>query len=292
MDSLVTAEWLARNLDDPDLVVLDCSAHMVEPDPSAGGMAVASAADEYAAGHIPGAGFADPTTDGLADRASPLLCALPSPERFCAAMGALGVGDGARVVLYDTTFSAWAARLWWLLRWVGVDGAALLDGGLRAWIEAGRPLSTAPAERAPKQLAPRLRPELIADAARVRAALDDPRDTLVDALPAEAYRGEIRLAARAGHIPGAINLPAFDLLDAAGRFKSSDALAALLPDGPPERAVAYCGAGVMAASAAFALHRLGVPDIAVYAASLQDWAADPANPMVCPAATPTATPLD
>ena len=136
MDSLVTTQWLSEHLDDPKLVVLDCSVS-VQPGED-GSLQILSGRADYEGGHIPSAGFAD-LMDDLADSDSQLGFAVGTPEQFCAAMGALGVGDDSRVVLYDGSNSAWAARVWWMLRWAGFDRAALLDGGLRAWTAEGLP---------------------------------------------------------------------------------------------------------------------------------------------------------
>ena len=127
MDSLVTTEWLSRHLDDPDLVVLDATV-LVKQD-EAGNLISKNGRANYDAGHIPTAGFVDLMGD-VSDPDSPLQFGMPSPERFAAAMGALGVGDDSRVVLYDATGSSWAARVWWMLRWVGGPPVAVLDGGL------------------------------------------------------------------------------------------------------------------------------------------------------------------
>ena len=205
MDTLVSTEWLNQHLGDPDLVVLDCTVR-VEPD-EGGGMKVVSGRTAYEGGHIPSAGFADLMGD-LSDADSPLRFAVPTPEEFSAAMGALGVGDDSRVVLYDGMNSAWAARVWWMLRWVGFDRAAVLDGGLRVWTAEGRPLSTEPAILPAKQLTPRPRPELIADRDEVFAAIGSDAIHIIDALPGASFRGEMNMYARPGHIPGASNVPA------------------------------------------------------------------------------------
>jgi len=277
MDTLVTTEWLSRHLDDPDLVLLDCSVCQQQDD--GGGFHNVSGRADYDGGHIPSAGFADLKGE-LCDGDSPIEFAVPTPEQFCAAMGALGVGDDARVVLYDSNYSAWAARVWWMLRWVGFDRAALLDGGLKAWTTEGRPLSTAPATRPAKQLTPAPRPELIADRDEVLAGIDDAAVCLIDTLPAAFYRGEESIYARPGHIPGASNLCALDLLDASGRFRPDHELAAMHDGDHNARTITYCGGGIMASANAFAMTRLGFTNVAVYTASLQEWAADPANPMV------------
>ena len=277
MDTLVTTKWLSQHLDDPDLVVLDCNVRTISEE--GGGMQNISGRADYNAGHIPNAGFADLTTD-LCDNNSPIEFAVPTPEQFCAAMGALGVGDDSRVVLYDTEFSAWAARVWWMLRWVGFDQAALLDGGLKVWTAEGRPLSTTPVTRAAKQLSPAPRPELIADRDEVLASINNDNVNLIDTMPAEFYRGNVSLYARPGHIAGASNSCALDLLGESGRYRPHEELASIIKGDRDARFITYCGGGIMASSSAFIMTRLGFSDVAVYTASLQEWAADPANPMV------------
>ncbi len=274
MDTLVSTDWLSQHLEDQDLVVLDCSVLVdVETGQTSSGRA------EYEAGHIPSAGFADLTGD-LSDESSPIQWAVPTPEQFCAAMGELGVGDDSRVVLYDSSMSFWAARVWWMLRWVGFDRAALLDGGLMAWRAEDRPLSSEPSALSANQLTPAPRPELIADRDEVRAAIDDEAVHLIDALPEAIYSGEQAMYGRPGHIPTAVNICTMDLLDESGRYRPHDELAALHDGDRSERTITYCGGGIMASASAFAMTRLGFTDLAVYTASLQEWAADSTNPMV------------
>ena len=277
MDTLVSTEWLSQHLDDPDLVVLDCSVNQVPED--RGGFYNISGRAEFDNGHIPSAGFADLKGE-LCDANSPIEFAVPTPEQFCAAMGALGVGDDSRVVLYDTSYSAWAARVWWMLRWIGFDRAALLNGGLKVWTAEGRPLSIEPAIRSVKHLTPAPRPELIAGRDEVLAGIDDDGVKLIDTLPEAFYRGEKTLYARSGHIPGATNICGLDLLDESGRYRSDGELAAMHGGDRNARTITYCGGGIMASSNAFIMTRLGFSNVAVYTASLQEWAADPANPMV------------
>ena len=277
MDTLVTAEWLSQHLEDPDLVVLDCTVR-VEPDED-GDIQILSGRADYEGGHIPSAEFAD-LMDDLADDHSPNRFAVGTPEQFCAAMGALGVGDDSTVVLYDGNGSVWAARVWWMLRWVGFDRAALLDGGLKAWTDEDRPLSTEPANRPARQLTPAPRPELIADRDEVFAAIDNGAVSIIDALPEASYRGEMAMYDRPGHIPGASNIPALSLLEESGHYRPHDELAAIFDGDRGARAITYCGGGIAASSNAFIMTRLGFTDVAVYTASLQEWAADPTNPMV------------
>jgi len=277
MGTLVTTDWLSQHLGDPDLVVLDCTVHTIMEED--GSYHNVSGRADYKCGHIPSAGFADLTAE-LSDTDSPIEFAVPTPEQFCTVMGKLGVGDSSRVVLYDGFMSAWAARVWWMLRWVGFDRAAILDGGLNAWTAAERPLSTEPATHPVKRLTPAPRPELIADQDEVFAAIDDNSVNLIDTLPEESYRGEQTMYARPGHIPGAINISGMALLDEQGRYRAQDELAMMHNGDRNARNITYCGGGILASSNAFIMTRLGFTDVAVYTASLQEWAADPANPLV------------
>ena len=276
MGILVSTEWLSEHLNDSDLVILDCTVYM-EMD-SSGGMQAVCGRARYEAGHIGSAGFADLTGD-LCDVDSPLGFAMPTPEQFCKAMGTLGVGDDSRVVLYDAYNSVWAARVWWMLRWVGFDNAAVLDGGLTAWTAEGRQLSTEPSEKQTRKLTPSVRPELIADRDEVFAAMEDKAVHLIDAMPEPHYRGKMAMYGRPGHIPGAVNIPATALIDESGRYRSDDTLSGMIAGTPEERYITYCGGGIAASSNAFIMIRLGYNDVAVYMASLQEWAADPANPL-------------
>ncbi len=237
-----------------------------------------SGLEDYDRGHIPTAGFAD-LKGNLCDNSSSVEFAVPSPENFCKAMAELGVGDTSRVVLYDNTLSAWAARVWWMLRWAGFDRAAILDGGMKAWMAEGRSLSKSPANRAVKRLTPHPRPELIADRDEVLRSIDNPAVNLIDTMPPESFRGEMQVYDRPGHIPTARNISGMSLLDEAGCYRKNSDLESLYTVNRNTRAITYCGGGILASSSAFIMHRLGFRDVAVYTASLQEWAADPANPM-------------
>lgn len=276
MDSLVSAAWLREHLDDPDLVVIDATV-LIEPDGS-GNLLSLNGRESFEAGHIPGAVFADFMGE-ISDMDSELEFAVPSPEQFAAAMGALGVGDDSRVVIYDRNSMSWAARVWWMLRWVGFDNAALLDGGLVAWKAEGGEVSTEPVTPTARSLTINLRPELIADQEDVRAAIDDDTVNLIDSMPEQHYRGEWAMYARPGHITSASNVPVTSLYDESGKFRAHDELAALFEGERGTRAITYCGGGIAASTDAFVMTRLGFTDVAIYGASLQEWAADPDNPM-------------
>ena len=276
LDSLVTTEWLSEHLDDPNLVVLDCTV-LVDIDEN-GAMRTLSGRADYESGHIPSAGFADLMGD-LSGLDSPLTFTMPTLEQFSAAMGALGVGEDSTVVLYTANFPDWAARVWWMLRWAGFDRVALLDGGQQAWVADGRALSTVPADRPAKQFVATVRPEMIADRDQVFAATEKNDVRIIDAMTDAHFRGEFSMYSRPGHIPGATNLPSSDLLNAEGHYWSLDELEMMHGGNRDGRVITYCGGGVAASSVAFTMHRLGFNDVAVYMGSLQEWTVDPANPM-------------
>ena len=276
MDTLVSAEWLSENLDDPDLVVLDATV-LIEFGEN-GEFKILSGQANYESGHIPSAGFAD-LMGNLSDPDRPAQFIMPTAEAFAAAMGELGVGDDSRVVLYTSNNPDWAARVWWMLRWIGFEQVAMLDGGLNAWVSEDRPLSTELPNRAAKQLSIRLQPEIIADRDQVFEATTNSDVNIVDALGDAHYRGDFTMYGRPGHIPSATNPPSSDLLDETGFYRNFDELEMMIDGDQEDRVITYCGGGVAAASVAFTLHRLGYKDVAVYMGSLQEWTADSENPM-------------
>ncbi|MCI2286205.1 hypothetical protein L3081_25720 [Colwellia sp. MSW7] len=161
MDTLVTAEWLKQHINDSDIVILDCTVVTMPDANDPRGLHNVSGRPDYELGHIPNAGFAD-LKDELCKSNGPVEFDLLSPEQFCASMSELGVGNDSRVVLYDANYTGRAARVWWMLRWVGFDNAAILDGGLAAWTSTGNELSLEPVSRPAQQLTSNPRPELIA----------------------------------------------------------------------------------------------------------------------------------
>jgi thiosulfate/3-mercaptopyruvate sulfurtransferase len=276
-DSLVSTSWLADHLGDDDLRVYDCTVVLRPAD--GGGFVAESARPSWEREHIPTSGFADLTGD-LSRSDTALRFVVPPPEALAAALGRLGVGDDTTVVLYDSAGSMWAARLWWMLRSIGFDRAALLDGGWRAWSAEGREVSVAPCAYPPATLTPSARPELIADKAEVLGAIGG-EVRIIDALGAAQYRGDTDTYGRSGHIPGAENVPAMSIVDPdTGRFLPDDELAKRFGPAGGQRTITYCGGGIAASLDAFVLHGLGHTDVAVYTNSLQEYASDPAAPLV------------
>ena len=278
--ALASAEWLAANLQDPAVRVVDAR---FDVRPASGGTFEAvSGCDAYAEAHIPGAVFVDLAAD-LADPDEPLH--ILSPERIEALMGRLGIGNDTMVVVYDDRGGTWAARVWWALRYYGHDRVKLLDGGLTRWRAEGRPLEAEVPSPSPARFRATVRPELRATRDDVRRAISHPDVCIVDALPEPFFRGEARLYAshQAGHVPGAHNVPAPSHLDASTQTllppEALERLWAKLDLGRRKQVITYCGAGVFAAFALFALYLQGHENVALYDASWMEWGADSSLPV-------------
>jgi len=273
---LVTTEWLADHLADPDVAILDGSWHLPPENRDAGA--------EFCLRHIPGAQFFD--INAIADVASGLPHMLPSDAQFADAVGRMGIGNGANVVVYDTRGLFSAARVWWTFRVMGHDRVAVLDGGLPKWLAQGRAVAAGPARKAPAQTFVVHRNNgLVRDLAGVRALLGSPAVQLVDARPTPRFTGgqpEPRPGLTQGHMPGARNLPFTQLLNANGTLKSEADLRSALAAAGVDAAkpvVASCGSGVTASMVALALALLGRPDTAVYDGSWAEWGRDAGNPV-------------
>ena len=263
MELLVTTDWLASELGQPDLVILDAS--LAPPGSTADPCAA------YAQAHIPGARFLDLAALKSAD----------SPQRFAVAMEALGVGRDDQIIVYDDTPLRSATRGWWLLRHHGARQVAVLDGGLAKWRSEGRPIeSDKPAPRTARFPATDVQPEIVTKA-DLLAGIDEP---LLDARDAARFSGaasDPRPGIADGHIPGARNLPFADLYRPDGTMKDEAELrAAFAAAGidPAEPFVASCGSGVTATSLLFAANRLGNDRGRLYQGSWTEWGADPATP--------------
>ena len=296
---LVTSEWLAGHLSDPGLRVVDVRWRSRYEN----GRGISfDDYDGYLAGHIPGAVFAGMIAD-LSDARNPIPDTLVPPEQFAQVMGRLGIGNETLVVAYDNMgFPLGSARLWWALSYYGHDRVRVLDGGLRTWQAEGRTLSTDVPTPKVTTFAPRVRPEWKASKEDVLAAMDGPETVIVDCLTPELYRGggERHLwGQRAGHIPGAVNVPYMANIDpelatvtaaerermlASGRsftFGSLETLATLYRNvgATPDRdVITYCGRGYAGACGLLALKLLGYERARLYDGSWAEWSADPTLP--------------
>jgi thiosulfate/3-mercaptopyruvate sulfurtransferase len=252
---------------------------------SGGPYRVVSGRREYAAGHIPGAAFADIPGE-LSDPASPFSFTVPSAGHFAEAIGRLGVGDDTHLVAYAQDSPMWATRLWWLLRYFGHDATSVLDGGLPAWTAAGGPVEAGEVTYPAAAFTARPRGELLASRSDVEQIIAGGTSTcLVNALTQDAFRGEGPGAySRPGRIPGSVNVPWDGLVDpATNQFRPRVDLAAALHAGgvrDDQPVVAYCGGGISATVDLFALWLTGRGDAKLYDGSLTEWSADPGLPLV------------
>ncbi|MGO8918562.1 MAG: 3-mercaptopyruvate sulfurtransferase [Stellaceae bacterium] len=267
-DALVSTEWLAGHLDAPDLRVVDGSFTLPGVTPTA--------PELYAQRHLPGAIFFD--IDDIADERSTLPHMLPSAEKFAQRMRRLGLGDGHKIVVYDSSGLSSAARPWWMLRVFGHRDVAVLDGGLPKWQAEGRPVTDdvpAPRER---HFTARLNTLLVRDKAQLLENLASRREQVLDARARGRFAGtakEPRAGLRSGHIPGSLNLPYDELIDPKTRtVLPAEELAKRFAASGLERGkpvVTSCGSGVTACALALGLHLLGWPDAAVYDGSWSEW---------------------
>jgi thiosulfate/3-mercaptopyruvate sulfurtransferase len=278
-DPLVQTEWLAENLDDPDLRVVDIRGYVKKRVLGNGRQAAEylAARDEYEEAHVPGAVYIDWTRD-ITDPDDPVPAQVAPPERFAALMGSLGIGDSTHAVVYDHTGGQFATRLWWALTYYGHDRVSVLDGGWKKWTAEGHPITAEVPDPHPATFTPRPRSERRAEAEEVLAASRGGNAFILDARDEGQYTGAVaRGGGRAGRIPGAEHLHADTLLDPkGGTFRPDRELdeklrEAGVPEDRDEPVVAYCNGGVAATVPLFALHRLGYRNLANYDGSWNEW---------------------
>ena len=283
---LVSTDWLAEHLADDDVRVFETTVFLHSV--AGGGRRAESGRSAYETGHIPGSGFLDLQTD-FSDNDQAYRFMMPSAAAFAEAAGRHGISDTSKLVLYDRLGSQWAARFWWMFRSMGCRNAVVLDGGLRRWTTEGRAVSTDPATYAPASFSPTADPARFADLAEVKEFIESGAgggSCLINALGRDQHSGADGGSGygRAGHIPGATNVPSGELTDPdTGLFRPADELAALFEAAGADRAqrvVTYCGGGIAASNDAFILAMLGYENVAVYDASMSEYATDPSLPLV------------
>lgn len=273
---LVSAEELAAHAGDPQWRVFDCRHDLRDTE---------YGRKAYAKAHIPGALFLHLDEDLSGPKTGTNgRHPLPDPAVFAARMAACGVDAETQVVAYDNEGGIFAARLWWMLRWVGHEAVAVLDGGMAGWKRAKQPLDDIVRACAPAAFSPKLAGGVV-DADYILKRLDDPAMLMIDARSEERFAGENEtLDPVGGHIPGAVNRFYFDNLDDAGvYFKSAAELreefAALLGARPPQAVVQQCGSGVTACHNLLAMEVAGMAGSQLYAGSWSEWCADPSRPI-------------
>lgn len=265
--TLVSTDWLAAHLKDPDLRVLDASWYLPG--------SARDAKAEYAAAHIPGARFFD--IDDITDSRSPLPHMAPPAEKFISRMRAMGVGDGHQVVVYDGSGLFSAARVWWTFRLMGKVDVAVLDGGLPKWRAEGREIEDMPPIVKDRHMTTSRQNHLVKDVTQVAHSAKLGEAVIVDARSAARFAGdapEPRPGLRSGHIPGARNVPYTTLLNGDGTLKPAAELAAVFKAAGVDLAkpiITTCGSGVTAAILSLALERIGHKNHALYDGSWSEW---------------------
>lgn len=275
VDPLVSTQWLADHLADPDLRVLDIrgsvTTRLAEP-----GVEVATyrgAPEENAASHIPGSVFVDWTRD-IVDLDDPVSAQLARPNDFARAMSVRGVGDSTHVIAVDHMGGQFATRLWWALRAYGHDRVSVLDGGWNRWVEEDHPVDANPVNANPATFTPRPQPGWRVVAGELSTRLGDTKLQLLDARDAGQFTGAKRRGPRGGHIPGATHVPRDLFFAEGGGFKPLDEIRESLMDlnlDPGKPTVAYCNGGVAATVVLFHLARLGFASIGNYDGSWNEW---------------------
>lgn len=279
-EAIVTPAWLEQHLNTPEVRIFDCTTYLVAPDDQSS-YQVVSGRDDYLKAHGPGAAFLDLEALSVAD--SPYRFTLPPLDDLAQRFAKAGIDDSCRVVLTTRGSLQWATRIWWMLRAVGFDKAAILDGGWERWQAEGRPTESGENHYPAGSFKVTPRPELFTGRQGVLDAMHDGQSCVINALSAQLHAGESARYGRAGRIPGSVNVPAAALRDeATGSLIDAPAAAALFasvgtkPDTPT---VIYCGGGIAATLDAFVLHQLGHENLSVYDNSLSEWCSDPKLPM-------------
>ncbi|WP_300588215.1 3-mercaptopyruvate sulfurtransferase [Marivita sp.] len=273
--TLVSTDWLASHMRDPDLRILDASMYMPGSE--------RDAKAEYAQGHIPGARFFD--IDEISDSRSDLPHMAPPIEKFMSRMRAMGVGDGHQVVVYDGAGLFSAARVWWLFKLMGQNDIAVLDGGLPKWVAEGRELEDMPPIIRDRHMTVRRQAHLVKDVTQVSAASKLRDQEIIDARSPGRFRGEEpepRPGMRGGHIPGSKNVHYASLLNADQTMKSPEETRAIFEAAGVDLskpAITTCGSGVTAAILSLAMARMGKDDHSLYDGSWSEWGMFPTVPV-------------
>ena len=281
-EAIVSGEWLEAHLGDPGLRIFDCTTYLRYEEGTGRPYRVESGRADYEADHVPGAAFLDLQGD-FSIEDSLYRFTLPSPDVLAQAFAAHGIGDGVRAVLYARGNMQWATRFWWMLRSIGFDDTAVLDGGMDKWLADGRAVEAGSNDYPATTMTARPREGLFTDKAGTLAAIGAEGVCTINALGADLHSGANARYGRPGRVPGSVNVPALSLLDPETKALADAATAAeafaAVGATPDKRIVAYCGGGIAATLDAFLLHQLGYEKVAVYDASMSEWATDESLPI-------------
>jgi len=275
-DTILSVKESSKHLNDPDWGFIDCRFYLQEPD---------KGYQDYLEGHIPGAVYAhlDRDLSGVAVAGKTGRHPLPDIQDIAEKLSIWGINRQTQIVAYDNQGGALAARLWWMMRWLGHDRVAVLDGGWGAWIGSGNGQETQEPARTRRQYVPELHPEMLVDVHFVEKIRTDPDYLLIDARSPERYWAlEENIDPVAGHIPGAVSAPFSENLGEDGYFLPDEMLVDrfrnLLGDYPPEKTIVYCGSGVTSIHNIIAMLKVGFDMPKLYVGSWSEWITDPARP--------------
>ena len=274
--TLVTTATLAEHLGDPAVAVIDCRYNLADED---------WGRSEFRERHVPGAIYAHLHHDLAGERTGTNgRHPLPDSGQAVRTFGRLGIGPGIQVIAYDQDAGMYASRLWWMLRWMGHDAVAVLDGGWARWVAEGRPVESGDRHATPRVFVGAPRAAMLVDVKDVAPHVGDPSWRLVDARAPERYRGEVEPIDRVpGHIPGAVNQFYMTNMGESGTFLPPDQLAARFRETaggvPAERIICYCGSGVTACHNLLAWEHAGIRGVRLYPGSWSEWSSDPSRPV-------------
>jgi thiosulfate/3-mercaptopyruvate sulfurtransferase len=281
-EQLVSTEWLACNLADTSLRVFDCTTHLRYTPGTGKPYRVESGREDYDKAHIPGSAFIDLQSD-LSDNNSPFRFTILPPDLLAERFAAQGISQSSRVILYSRANMQWATRVWWMLRYIGFDNAAILDGGWDKWSTEGRAWSSAASTYPAGKLKTTPRPNLFTGKDETLRAIGDDGVCTINALAPDLHSGANDRYGRPGRIPGSVNVPAVDLqIGDTRHFASPDVIQerfAAAGAAKDKRIIIYCGGGIAATLDAYLLHQLGYENIGVYDNSMSEWANDASLPV-------------
>ena len=278
---LVSTDWLHTHLTAPDLRIFDTTIYL-KPKADGLGYLPVSGRDEWQAEHIPGAGFLDVFGE-LSDSSQDLAFMMPPAAQFAAIMGAHGIGENSTVVLYNKGFPMWATRVWWMLRSIGFEQVAVLNGGYDKWRREGRATNAEPPRYPAATLSARPRPAMWADKNAMLQVVAGHGPVAINALAPAVYAGEKNQYGRPGHLPGTYNVYYGDLIDPqSGEFLPPEKLRPLFAASgalTSPAVIAYCGGGISATMDALALLVCGQAQVAIYDGSMSEWVRDAQLPL-------------